>query len=280
MTQKQKAHTIASIGTALFLLLLFLLLWFVYIGAPVQEEDEGIEIAFGDNVSMQSAASAALPAPTVAQPVPPTPVPPAPSAPATNDLMTQENEESLAMARQREEQEKKRREAELEAQRLREEQERIRQEQEAERRRQEQLAAEKKAREDAAKAKAAQMGNLFGQSNASGNGSTNQQSGGAKGNPVGKGSGEVGGNKWSLSGRDAKSLPQPSNNFQQEGTVVVEIWVDDSGNVIDAKAIGGSVSDATTRSLAVQAARKAKFSSVSNGTGKARGTITYTFRFI
>ena len=37
MTNKQQAHIIAAIGTALFLLLLFLLLWFVYIGAPVQE---------------------------------------------------------------------------------------------------------------------------------------------------------------------------------------------------------------------------------------------------
>ena len=38
---------------------LFLLLWFVYIGAPVQEEDEGIEIAFGEMTETQSYASAA-----------------------------------------------------------------------------------------------------------------------------------------------------------------------------------------------------------------------------
>ena len=48
MTNKQQAHTIAAVGTALFLLLLFLLLWFVYIDAPLQEEDERIESAFGD----------------------------------------------------------------------------------------------------------------------------------------------------------------------------------------------------------------------------------------
>ena len=47
MTKKQQRHIIASIGTLLFLIIVFLLLWFVYMTAVIPEEEEGIEIAFG-----------------------------------------------------------------------------------------------------------------------------------------------------------------------------------------------------------------------------------------
>ena len=47
MTKKQQRHIIASIGTLLFLIIVFLLLWFVYMTAVKPEEEEGIEIAFG-----------------------------------------------------------------------------------------------------------------------------------------------------------------------------------------------------------------------------------------
>ena len=47
MTKKQQRHIIASIGTLLFLIIVFLLLWFVYMTAIIPEEEEGIEIAFG-----------------------------------------------------------------------------------------------------------------------------------------------------------------------------------------------------------------------------------------
>ena len=128
MTNKQQAHTIAAVGTALFLLLLFLLLWFVYVGAPVQEEDEGIEIAFGEMTETQSYASAAEATELVAPQA--VTAPSEPAVPTHNDLMTQEDEESLELARQREEEERLRREAE------------------AERLRQEQAAAEQRAREE------------------------------------------------------------------------------------------------------------------------------------
>lgn len=258
MTRKQQAHITAGAGTALFMLLLFLLLWFVYIGAPVSEEDEGIEIAFGEMNKQQSYASASV----SSEPAPPraTIAPVEPATPTHNDLMTQEDEESLELARQREEEE------------------RLRREEEAERLRREQAAAEQKAREEAAIAKANRMGSLFGKTNGGGTGNEATQSGSQKGNPV-PGHGTVGGNSWSLAGRSVKALPKPSNEFTQEGRVVVAIRVDANGNVVDAQITsGGTVSDKATQELARKAALQAKFSPADNGQ-VAIGTITYTFEF-
>lgn len=124
---------------------------------------------------------------------------------------------------------------------------------------------EKKA--DEAKAKAVAMGSLFG------NTSTEA---GTSGNPVGVGS--RGGTSWSLSGRSIKGiLPQPSNNFKQEGKVVVQIRVNAAGDVIEAKCVSGtSVTDRQTQQLALDAAKKAKFT---KGDSEVIGTITYIFKF-
>ena len=86
----------------------------------------------------------------------------------------------------------------------------------------------------------------------------------------------MGGNNWTLAGRNLKALPKPSNEFKQEGKVVVEIRVNAAGNVISAKQIGGTISDKQTIQLALDAAKKAKFT---EGEHDQIGTITYTFKF-
>ena len=48
MTNKQKSNIIASIGTLLFMLLVFLLLWFIYLNVEKPVEEEGVEIALGE----------------------------------------------------------------------------------------------------------------------------------------------------------------------------------------------------------------------------------------
>lgn len=254
MTNKQQAHTIAAIGTVLFLLLLFLLLWFVYIGAPVQEEDEGIEIAFGEMTETQSYASAAASEPVATQAVTD---PVASATPTHNDQMTQEDEESLELARQREEEERLRREAE------------------EERLRQEQAESEQKAREDAAIAKANQVVSQFlGKQT-----KPDDKKGPIKGVKDDKESGPPWGSKEvDLPGRGVKSLPRPDTNFTQEGKVIVVIRVDANGNVTDAQVQGGTVSDKTTQELALKAALQAKFTPAKDGK-TAKGTITYTFKF-
>lgn len=267
MTKKQQRHIIASIGTLLFLIIIFLLLWFIYMTAVKPEEEDGIEIAFGeveDAGGYMAEQSEAVPLPSESV------APPQVSAPSDNDLMTQEDEEALALQKQREEDEKARKRAEQERLQLeREEQARL----EAERQAREAALAAERAKQAEAIAKANAMGSLFGNT---GNqqGAGDGKGNGQKGNPVGKGS--VGGNNWSLAGRNLKALPKPSNDFKQEGKVVVEIRVNAAGNVISAKQIGGTISDKQTIQLALDAAKKAKFT---EGDHDQIGTITYTFKF-
>ncbi len=271
MVSKRRSNTIAAVGTALVMLLLFLLLWFIRINSLREQEEEGVEVAFGvaeDGGGYQPQESQAAPSESVAPP-------PAQSNPSPNDLMVQDDEESLALQRQREAEEKARQQAEAERlQKEREEQQRL----EAERQAREQALAEQRAREQAAIDKANQFGSLFGNNGDGAKGSGDTEGDSRRGNPN-VGSGSSGGTSWSLAGRSCKSLPAPSNNFSQEGKVVVAIIVDGSGKVVSAKATEGTtVSDDATIQLAVKAAYKAEFS-FTDRPDKQFGTITYIFKY-
>ena len=56
---------------------------------------------------------------------------------------------------------------------------------------------------------------------------------------------------------------------------MVQIRVNAAGNVIDATVKGGNVSDKQTQQIALEAARKAKFT---EGDHDQIGTITYIFK--
>ena len=72
-------------------------------------------------------------------------------------------------------------------------------------------------------------------------------------------------------------MPQPSNNFNQEGKVVVQVRVNAAGDVIAASIVDGTtVTDKKTRQMALDAAKKAKFT---EGNDEQIGTITYIFKF-
>ena len=257
MVSSKKSNTIAAVGTVIFMVLVFLLLWFICITRMQEPEDEGIEVAFGNAEDgggyVQEQVTGGLPEQAVAPP-------PAPQEPSKNDLIAQEDEESIEVQHQREEEEKARQQAE------RERQER------------ERALAEQRAKEQAAIAKANQLGSLFGNNNAGATGSGDTKGDGQRGNPdVGQGS--SGGNSWSLAGRKCKSLPKPSNDFKQEGKVVVAIIVDGSGKVVSAKATEGTtISNDATIQLAIKAAYKAEFS-FTDRPDKQFGTITYIFKF-
>ncbi len=266
-----KKKIISATLTVLIMALLFLLLWFIYLSSPVVEEDEGIEVAFGavpEAGGYQAQVSEAVPLPQAAAPASTEP------APSQTEMMTQEDEESLAVARQREEEQKRQRELEA-AERA----EKAKQEAEARAlaEAQAKAQAEKEAREAQAIAKANSFGSLFGNSGST-TGSGDSQGAGQKGNPVGKGT--VGGNAWSLDGRDIKAMPKPPAEHRQEGKVVVQIIVDKEGNVVSAQAIdkGTTISDDYTRQLAVRAAKQAKFS-LTDRPDKQIGTITYYFKY-
>lgn len=84
---------------------------------------------------------------------------------------------------------------------------------------------------------------------------------------------------YNLSGRSlVGKIPQPSNDFNQEGIITVQIRVSPEGKVVEARHIGGSISDSHMIQTALEAAKKARFSQ-SNSTYDQIGTITYAFKF-
>ena len=248
MTKKQERHIIASIGTVLFMLLVLLLLWLIRLNAVAPEQEEGIEIAFVEEQEIETGGyptddpnPSVVPEDASSAPAAPAITQPQPSS-APEQIVSEE--ETLALERARKEKEE--REA-------------------AERAR--------KQKEEEAIAKANQFGSLFGNTGTN-TGEGSSQGEGQKGNPVGHGS--SGGNSWNLSGRGIKgTLPQPSNNFKQEGKVIVQIRVNAAGQVISATIKGGDVSDKQTQQLALDAAKKAKFT---EGDHDQIGTITYIFK--
>lgn len=103
------------------------------------------------------------------------------------------------------------------------------------------------------------------------------------GNPGNGGSGNGGsgnGTGYSLKGRTASRLTNPTYNSSKEGKVVVKIWVDRNGNVVKAEPgiQGSTTTDARLLEQAKQAAMQSKFSSDPNATEQQVGTITYIFR--
>ena len=83
---------------------------------------------------------------------------------------------------------------------------------------------------------------------------------------------------YDLGGRGAKSISSPSKEFSEEGTVVVDIWVDKDGRVQRAEIGKGTT---IVNSSMLESAKRAALNSIFNKDDKAadlqRGTITYTF---
>ena len=272
MTKQTQSHIIALVGTIISMCLVFLLLWWLQVKAPVQMEDEGIVVAFGDSEDGGGMPDV-RPLDAITQ-VEQIPAPAAPSRPSNNDLIVQEDEEALALATQTEEEAKRKAQEEELIRKRREEEARV----EAERIAKEKALAEQRAKEQEAINN--QLEALFGQAGtaegANADNASDSNTAGTKGNPVGKGMGITNGTQWSLYGRNVKRLPKPSEDFAQAGLVVVQIMVDAAGNVTNATVTEGTtISDRATQQLALQAARQAKFT---EGDTPQIGKITYTFK--
>lgn len=100
----------------------------------------------------------------------------------------------------------------------------------------------------------------------------------------GKGSGGEGGGcgiAFSLAGRGKKSLPEPTATSSENGSIVVEIRVDQEGNVVFAKAGARGTTLWEDKNLwrrCEQAAKKSKFTAKPDAPELQKGTITYIFR--
>ncbi|MPM25173.1 hypothetical protein SDC9_71663 [bioreactor metagenome] len=123
-------------------------------------------------------------------------------------------------------------------------------------------------------------GNGTGTGTGSGNGSgTGTGSGSGVGPGDGPGTGPGSGPGYILAGRGVKNIPKPAYNSDEQGKVVVTIWVDRDGNVTRAEpgAIGTTISDASVWKECKDKAMKAKFTTKSDAAEIQKGTITYTF---
>jgi len=87
------------------------------------------------------------------------------------------------------------------------------------------------------------------------------------------------GMNYNLGGRQVQALPVPTYDFQSEGIVVVEVYVDREGNVIkaDAGVKGSTTLDENLLNAAREAALSAKFERNLTAPLIQKGTITYHF---
>ena len=267
------------IGTVAFHGVILLILWFTVLKTEVPDEDGGVLVNFGN---VDAAAGMFEPKYTGQEPpqettTPPPPVPEPQVETPKQELITQDIEESVALedAKKKNEEEKRKKQ---EAEKKRKEEE------------EKERSAGKKPRRNVWPRNAARRNKplaQFGVGNAEGNSQGDAESGtGNQGSPFGNsdhGANEgVGGyGSFNLNGRSigAGGLPRPAYTIQEEGRIVINITVDPKGNVIFAEVgRGTNIDNASMRKSALDAARKAKFNSIS-GANNQSGTITYVYKF-
>jgi TonB family protein len=277
-----KDDTSALAGTIIIHLVLVLLLYFGILKTIVPNEDNGIQVNFGDMYTAVGTIEPQYTAPAPPKQLPP-PQPQPKPAPAGEKLITQDQEETVAIPDSRKKKEDKqvvdekarreREEKEKERKRLEEEEENRRRREEELRKKEEAIsnrvsnafgtASSKQSQQGDASPSTANQGNPFGNSDA-----------GAYQNTTG------GFGTFNLNGRyiGQGGLPRPTDNGQEEGKIVINITVDPDGNVIFAEiGKGTNIDRAPMRKSALEAARRAKFNKIKD-TDNQNGTITYIYK--
>lgn len=293
-----KKDKLISLGISLGLhALLILLLIFLGFSYKAPEEESGVllmvgevELSSGNSHSASNAVVTSEPASVeepAAQPesaeAPTETTPSVPQQPQPKEpLIAQNNDDAPNLAAEKEKKRKeeaaKKAEAEAKAKAKAEADAKAKAEAEAKRKAEEE-AARRKAEEDA-KRKAAQnlVTGAFGNNSGTGD-KNNGIQGSVNGNSAnGASRGNAGYGKYDLGGRGISgSLPRPSFNVNQSGTVVVKITVNAAGNVISAVPTSGTTTASQElRKAATEAALRAKFKTA-EGAGNVNGTITYFF---
>ncbi|OCW95738.1 energy transducer TonB [Macellibacteroides sp. HH-ZS] len=262
------------LGSAGFHLLILLVLSLTILSTVVPEEDSGVLVNFGN---VDEAAGTFEPLNTGQEPMEET-TPPPPPTPAVEtakeELVTQDVEESVALAEAKKKKEEQRKKEEA----IKREQDRI----QKEKLEQQRLADAQRQKELAIKNKVA---GAFGAGSAAGSSQGSGETGsGNQGSPFGNSDhgandGVGGYGSFSLNGRSigAGGLPRPAYTIQEEGRIVINITVDPKGNVIFAEiGKGTNIDNASMRRSALEAAKRAKFSSIS-GSNNQSGSITYRY---
>lgn len=267
MNPKKKGKYIGMVGALLVHVAFILLLILVGFTLPEQLEEEGMPVMLGEVPDALGSADPSL----VKVDVMPEAVAPEVQETVEQDMLTQDDEETVAIkpkAETKKEEAKKPEKSEAE----KAEEARKLAEAKVERERRE---AEEAARKRVAGAfgKGAQMGS---KGTTEGQGIQGSPTGNA---PTGASSGTGGYGTFDLGGRSIGEggLPRPAYNVQDEGKVVVSITVSPAGHVI-ATSINRQTNTVNTalRKAAEDAAKKARFNTVS-GLNNQTGTITYYF---
>ncbi|MDR2680265.1 MAG: TonB family protein [Tannerella sp.] len=295
-----KDDIFALICTILVHLALLLILYFSILRTIVPSEDSGILVNFGNVYAavgtFEPPSSASVPAPPRETPPQRETPPPAQtqvqaqpkSAPKAEELITQDEEETVSVPDSRKKKddnrdadEKAKKEKEDAERRRRNEEERKRREAEEQKRREEEAQKQQEAISN-------RVSNAFGMAspqNRSESAGDAQAGTGNQGSPAGnsdtganQGTGGFG--TFNLDGRyiGQGGLPRPTDRGQEEGRIVINITVDPNGNVILAEiGKGTNIDNVQMRASALEAAKRAKFNKI-KGSNNQNGTITYIYK--
>ncbi|PHN04600.1 cell envelope integrity protein TolA [Flavilitoribacter nigricans] len=276
---------VISVAVHIGLILLALLPLLTYPDPPPGQEGIVVNLGLPDIGQGDDNAGPTAPAePEVAEETPeveesqPEPEPevsePDPVVPE-REVVETEDPEAIALKRKQAE-EKKRQE---EADRKKRAEEEAKRQAEAEAKRQAEAEAKRKAEADRLKN---DIGGLFGDGGGKGNTGTAGNQGDPNGDPnaanlegISSGSGRVGGG---LGSRGVLKSPTVAENSQKAGTVVVNVCVDSSGDVVSAEYTqrGSTTADSQLVNAAIRNAKNWQFSRGS--VDKQCGTISYNFK--
>ncbi|MGL4410825.1 MAG: energy transducer TonB family protein [Bacteroidales bacterium] len=282
--EKKNERVVAGIATLLIHLLILLILFYCGLSRYIPQEEEGIEVIFGNQIEasgeVKYTEELSVETPPQENVSPPEPVI---EQPAEEEIVSQPDEESIALA------EKKKKETEKQKQEL----EKLKREEYAKQEQERKLreAEERRIAEEKSKAEAIskRTSGAFAKATDSSQGDSKGGASGIEGSQDGNSKTGVtqgiGGNgdSWTLDGRRIRGkLPRPEDRSNYEGQIVVNITVDPSGKVIQAsinasKSRGAAASVETLRQKAVNAAKTATFDDA-NSTTNARGEIKYQFK--
>lgn len=277
MNINRKSEYIGALGALLVHVAVIALLLLVHFAIPQPDEDAGGVPVMMGNVDM--ARGEFDPSTLIDVDILPEETPaaqPQPELPTEQDMITQEDEETVVVKPKKEVKKEKPKEVKkpekTEAQKAAEANKLA--EAKAERERKAAAEAANK-RVAGAFGKGSQMGGSKGTADA-GDGVEGSKDGNSS---TGAKSGIGGYGTFNLGGRSigAGGLPRPAYNVQEEGRVVVSITVNPAGQVI-ATSINRLTNtvNTTLRQAALDAAKKARFNEI-DGVNNQTGTITYNF---
>ena len=288
-------HKRGITGTLIFHVGLAILLFFSGLITPLPlPEEEGILLNFGTGPEGEGLIepSATLQTQTVKQTEPTPSETTSQSGKAEEEILTQDNEEAPAVESDKKTSENQEKEKALEEERKRVEElekqrlEKIERErlEELERQRQEEKRIQEindRTRNALSNSRNNADNTATGEGETTGQGNQGSETGSVNSDNHSSGISGLGdkGISYSLEGRTPQLLPKPEYNYQAEGIVVVEVTVNQNGNVTKATAgvKGSTTLDSNLLKAAQKAALAAKFDRKPSAAAFQKGTITYHF---